>query len=253
MARMVVTLDPSMTDGLVVLAFMNRVGEDNGFALTLVLYDMRSSEVAQQIEVPVDRIMAPAARNRLAAEWIRQLTAPPAVAAIGDPLPELEPFDPPSGGERDPDPEPVVDPEPERPRVTDTTVTDTVGWVLVGTAIASAIGAGITGGLLLSLNEDTRYHEYRSSWDAMRHGNVCTLAASDPSADGRYVADVCSQGETYEVLTHVLWAATGVFALAGAVFIIWHPGAPSREVAPTARLTPVLGTTRAGLDFTLEF
>jgi len=173
---------------------------------------------------------------------------------VVDPPPGREPDPPPAREvEPDPEPEPVTVPVPEPRRVTDTTATDTIGWILVGTAAASAITAAITGGLLLSLNEDVRYNDYRGTWDATRFPDICDAAAMDSSADGRYALDVCEQGQTLEIVTHVMWAASGVLAVAGMVFIIWHPGAPTHEVAPTARLTPILGPTQAGLDLTVEF
>lgn len=248
MARMVVTRDPSMEGGFVLFAVLNRVGEANGFSIGLILYDMRTSEIAQQVSATVERIMAPAARNRLAAEWIRQLTAPPAVA-VADPPPDSDPPDSPAVEE------PVLDPEPALPTrtVVDTTATDILGWTLVALAGASAVTAGITGGMVLNLNEDSRFQAYRNSWDAASVPNVCAAAAMDASDEGRYALDVCEQADTLETVTHVLWAATGVLALAGAVFIIWHPGAPSHEVPVTARLIPSIGLTQAGLDLTVEF
>lgn len=259
--EMSVRRDPDVASGLLLMGILPRSQLPGPtLNLRLALYDNVTDEVVASLELTVDRITSPAARNRDAADWIRRLMEPPVVMVSE--TPSIAPsVDAPPAAETDPEtastenPDPVVEPAPPAGRtVLDTTATDVVGWVLVGTALASAVSAGITGGLLLNLNEDTRFRGYRASWDESRVADVCDMAANDPSADGLYAQSVCDQAATLEILTHVMWAASGTLAFAGMIFIIWHPGAPSREVAPTTvRLAPILGPTRAGLDLTIEF
>lgn len=245
MTRMVVTRDASMEGGLVLFAFMERVGVDNGFRLVLVLYDMRAGEIAERTDADVDRIMAPAARNRMAAEWIRDLTT-------GDHASSDTPHAP----SDTPSEVPLVSSETPRgasgeERV-DTSLPDTIGWILIGTAAASAIGAAITGGMLLGLNGDERYNAYRGTWDATRVSNVCDVAASDPSAEGRYALGVCNDAQTYEALSIALWTAAGTLGITGTVFLLAHPFATESE-GPAVTLVPTFGLNRAGLDVTVEF
>ncbi|MCR4256346.1 MAG: hypothetical protein NUW08_01430, partial [Candidatus Uhrbacteria bacterium] len=78
MAEQVMTRDPSMRDALILFVLLERNG--GGMAvlhLNLRLYDMRTGELAGSLQVDVQRITAPAARNREAADWIRRLLEPP--------------------------------------------------------------------------------------------------------------------------------------------------------------------------------
>ncbi len=259
MAAMVLTRDPSMTGGFILFAFMERVGEANGYRLVLALYDMRERRIANRIEAAVERIMAPAARNRLAADWIRELLAPPRVEVAETRPTEtsdadtstassdaVEADEPPTSLPRD------VPIEPPR-LATDFTATDSIGLALVGLGIASAIAAGITGGLVLSMNGDERYNAYRRNWDAEVVADVCRVAETDPSPEARYALGVCNDAETLEITGHVLWAVSGLLAVTGALtFLIPHAlgsSAPATEVA----ILPTVGPTRAGLDLRVTF
>lgn len=254
MARMITTRDPSMTGGLVIFAFMERVGEANGFRIAIALYDMSTNALARQIGATVERIMAPAARNRLAAGWIRELIAPPVegIAQVGTPEPEAS-----ESGET---PSMAVDAEPEAPitrvpvdppRVaSDFTGVDVASGLLLAAGIASAIAASITGGLVLSMNDDARYQAYRGAWHPNRYPDVCVAAASDPSPDGRYAAGVCSDASALEIATHVLWAVAGFASVTGA-FVFLLPRALSSE--PSVEVAPVITPTQAGLALRASF
>lgn len=260
MSRMVVTRDPTMENGLILYAILQRRGRGGAHLdLTLAIFDMRTNVELSRVSADVERITAPVVRHQLAVAWITELTAS-LVATVVVPPPVAEP---------EPDPPavvaPVVEPEPEPepvPVVTvavplDTTLPDVLGWTFLGTAAASAIGAAITGGMVLTLSEDARFNAYRNSWDATRISNACEAAAGDPTDEGRYALGVCSDGDTYEMLTRVLWVAAGAFAIAGATFLIWHPGASSTEEAATdeieVRFVPSLGPTFAGTRFDMRF
>lgn len=247
MARMVVTRDPSMAGGFILFAFMERVGEANGYRIILVLYDMREARIMSRIEAPAARIMAPAARNREAAEWIRRLLEPPRPLEVAE-------ADEPSIVATDPEPVAPTEEVPiEPPRsVTDFTGIDVASWTMIGLAVASAVAAGITGGLVLSMNGDARYNAYRETWDASIVPDVCRAAEGDPSDDGRYVLGVCRDAGALEIATHVLWAGVGVLGVAGALtFLIPRVGASDPQVEAT--LIPSIAPTRAGLDLRVTF
>lgn len=260
MAEQVVTRDPSMRDGLILFALLERNG--GGMAvlhLNLRLYDMRTGELAGSLQVDVQRITAPAARNREAAEWIRQLLAPPPRVEVAEARPAESVID--EAAVASPDvvevSEPPVAPpeeipvEPPRP-ATDFTGIDVAAWVMIGTAIASAIAAGITGGLVLSLNGDERYNAYRSSWDASLVPDICRVAADDPSSEGRHAHGVCQDAGSLEIASHALWAAFGALGVAGALtFLI--PRVGSSDAPTEVTLVPSVAPTRAGLDLRVTF
>ncbi len=249
MARMVVTRDPSMAGGFILFAFMERVGEANGYRIILVLYDMREARIMSRIEAPAARIMAPAARNREAAEWIRRLLEPPRPLEVAQAVPP-EPVAADEIPEPDAPPE-EVPVEPPRPAPTDFTGVDIAAWVLIGTGIASAIAAGITGGLVLALNDDARYNAYRTSWDARVVPDACRAAEGDPSPEGRYALGVCRDAGALELATHVLWAAVGVLGASGlASFLIPRLVASDGTEASVA---PAVSPTRATIELRVTF
>lgn len=258
MAGMVTTRDPSMAGGFILFAFMERVGEANGYRIILVLYDMREGRILNRIEAPAARIMAPAARNRLAAEWIRQLLAPPPAVEVAETRP-VEPAveevpDASSDAAEVSEPETPIEEVPiEPPRsVADFTGIDVAAWTMIGLAVASAVAAGITGGLVLSMNGDARYNAYRETWDASVVPDVCRAAEGDSSDDGRYVLGVCRDAGALEIATHVLWAGVGILGVAGALtFLIPRVGASGPSVEAT--LIPSIAPTRAGLDLRITF
>lgn len=241
MARMVVTRDPSMDGGLVLFASMERVGEANGFNLTLILYDMRTGEIARHLNVPVQRIMAPTARNRMAADWIRELMAPPVVAVSDPPDPVVEP-DP------DPDPHPVSDPvrtpEPGSP----TPWMQILGWSAI---IASAIPFSLSiysWARLGDIQGDAALVAYRESYDGSLD-NVCGRASTEPHRDER-VASLCNEADLLESLQ---WAFLGSIALAGAGIVALALDGSSGSQERSVMLRPTVGRDRARLDLTVTF
>jgi hypothetical protein len=213
-------------------------GDDMRIELDLVLFDTVSGAeprhvVANLTEAELNDVEG---RRRLIQGWLVQLMtgiAPSADTPIAD-----------GSGDSPPPPTRTGDSRE---------ALEIAGWSLVGTAGASAIVAIIAGSLLVGLNNDAQYVEYRSSWDAGRVSSVCAEAANDPSEAGRHALGVCNDAQAYEVLVPLLWTVAGLAGAAGTV-LAWHPwiGASPAE-RPTARLIPTLSPTRAGLALTLEF
>lgn len=385
MAEMVLTRDPSMAGGLILFAFMERVGEANGYAVILVLYDMREGRITNRIEAPVARIMAPAARNRDAAEWIRRLLDPPHREVIAETSPTaatmpvfvlgiqsiegddqvaatisrtlrvtagnregwiesdreitlaqmllahrcqdipdrgclsrisetLQPddqgliffgrmrrqgegrddvrldlvlFDIASdrathratfdermselivGGRLDdragewldrlvssdtefedtgrPYFDPIESPPPGNPHE----ALEIAGWSLVMVAGASLVAAITSGALQFGVNGDEEYNAYRSSWDASLVPDVCQVALTDMTPEGRHAASVCSDASLYEILVPVFWTVAAAAGVAGAL-LAWHPWTASAE-SPTVSLVPAVGPTFVGLDLSGTF
>lgn len=125
------------------------------------------------------------------------------------------------------------------------------GWSLVGLAAASVVVAIASGGMLLGANGDEGYNAYRSSWDASLVPDVCQVASSDMTSEGRHAASVCSDASLFEILVPVFWTVAAAAGVAGAL-LAWHPWTASAE-SPTVSLVPAVGPTFTGLDLSGTF
>lgn len=133
--------------------------------------------------------------------------------------------------------------------IEDASALEIAGVTLLGIAGAALITAIALGVSSLDLNGDPQFAAYRSTWDATRVGNVCDVATSDMTPEGRHAASVCSDASLFETLVPVFWVVAGASVIAG-VGLVWHPWA-DREASVS--LTPTLGPRRAVLDLRLTF
>lgn len=233
--RMAITPGSGAYGPILLHGFLNRVAEERGEVVTIdfALYDAVEARVTHRVTVIAspERLSDEEARRGLASEMMLRLVSAPSEEPI-----RLDPIQP--------ETEAVVDtPEPAR---SDHSSLEIAGWSLLAAGIASAIAASITGGLVLSMNDDARFNAYRGVWHPDRVSDVCAAAASDPSPDGRYAASVCSDASALEVLVPLFWTVAGL-AAAGGALLAWHPWTSSAET-PVASLVPTLGPDRVGLS-----
>jgi hypothetical protein len=232
LVEMNVRLDREVAQGFVIFAILPRSDVAGPILpLQLSLYDVASRQVKSRIDTDVDRIMPPNARHNEAAEWIRLLS-------LSVELPSVE--------VSEPSPEPEIS-------AADFSGADTLAGVFIGTALASAIAAVAMNSLVLGMNGDERYNAYRDSWDASRVTDVCQAAADDQTAEGRYAAGVCGDATRYELLSHVLWAATALLGTTGLLVCIIPRAIDPQGTSAELALTPILGSDQAGLDLRLSF
>jgi hypothetical protein len=142
-----------------------------------------------------------------------------------------------------------VDAGSDSPVTSFSSVYEIAGATLLGVAGVSLITAIALGAASLDVSGDAQFAAYRSTWDASRVGDVCDVAASDTTPEGRHAASVCSEASLLEALVPVFWVIAGASAVAGVV-LVWHPFVGGEE---TVALTPSLGPRHARIDLRLTF
>lgn len=230
---------------LLVYGFLRRDGEGAHALLEieLMLFDAIEVSITHRVfaETTSAQLEDAEARSALATAMVARLSSP---STDSGEIIRIGPGD--SAAVSVPD-EPVVASAPDHSGL------EIAGWVLVGTAAASAIAAMVTGGVLIELNSDERYNAYRGTWDATRISNVCDVAAADMSDDGRYALGVCNDAQVQEVLMPLLWTVAGIAGVVGTA-LVWHPWASSASAERSeVRLAPALGPTLAGIDLGISF
>lgn len=227
---------------IMIYGFLHRIGEGEArrYELELTLFDVVSGLDPRHLTAHLTAAQAadPDERHRLAQTWVVSLTTG---VSMSDrpPLDEDETELPASGGSRR---APPSDPN---------TPLEIAGWSLIGLAGASAIAAIVTGSLVLGMNGDPRFDAYRASWEA-GSGNVCDFARSDPSTDAEYVRNRCSEAETYEITTPVLWTIAALAGIGG-IALVWHPWTSSGSSEVSVSLLPLIGRDRGGGSLTINF
>lgn len=208
---------------LIVFGTLRRTGEGEELreVVEVGLFDASERRIVSHFEEirTVEELMDVSSRNELGRRWVRRL-------ALG------------LGSD-------------DRPLPPDHAPLEIAGWSLIGLAGASAIAAVITGGLVLGMNGDARFDAYRASWEA-GSGNVCDFARGDPSADAQYVLSRCSEAESYEIATPILWTIAALAGIGGAA-LVWHPWTSSGSAETTVSLLPLIGRDRGGGSLTINF
>ncbi|MFO0685660.1 MAG: hypothetical protein U0234_26600 [Sandaracinus sp.] len=137
-----------------------------------------------------------------------------------------------------------------------------VNWAAV--ALLSGAGLAVVGMIvswaeLLSLSNDQAYTAHRETLGAMgMSGDIAcqdsSLAYLGSGPMSAHIRDVCSQGNTFEILQYVF---LGVAVAAGATGIVLlvldSSGGSSEEAATTVSLLPSFGPTHGSMDLRLRF
>ncbi len=231
--------DSGANGDIIIYGRLRRAGEGTSLHLhlELALFDATAGRITHRVsrDMTVEEVMAPTLRTAIATEIVTVLT----------------------GAENAMDESPIEETEVEEIPVATGNPHEGLeigGIAMMGLGAASVVLASVFGGLIMSANDDARFNAYRSTWDGTRVSDICTVAASDMSADGQYVAGRCNEAATYEILTPLLWILAGSFATTG-MFMLTHPGlhAPSESERPTVSLTPSFGPTGGSLAATVHF
>lgn len=137
-----------------------------------------------------------------------------------------------------------------------------VNWAAV--ALLSGAGLAVVGMIvswaeLLSLSNDQAYTTHRETLGAMgmsgdiacQESSIAYLGSGPMAA---HIRDVCSQGNTFEILQYVF---LGVAAAAGATGIVLlvldSSGGSSSEQASSVQLLPSFGPTHGSMDLRVRF
>lgn len=136
-----------------------------------------------------------------------------------------------------------------------------INWAAV--ALLAGAGVGIVGMIvswaeLLSLSNDTAYNDYRMTLGsayglsgdvACQDSSIATLGTGPMSA---HVRDVCSQGNTFEILQYVF---LGVAVAAGAtgIILLVMDSSGNHDEATTVSLMPHFGPNSGSMDLRVRF
>lgn len=121
-----------------------------------------------------------------------------------------------------------------------------LGWTLVGVGAASAIGAGVSVGIVGGVEDDAAFKAYKGRVATYNENvgpsdeikDVCVGAKAGlpddaPASETADVVDLCSKADTFEILQ---WVFLGTAVAAGGVGVYLLVSSDSDDESDTARL-----------------
>lgn len=135
---------------------------------------------------------------------------------------------------------------------------DWAAVTLLSVAGLAIVGMVVSWAELLTLSNDSAYNAYRTrlGTDFGLMGDVAcqesSLNAVGSGVTGSHARDVCSQGNTFEILQYVF---LGVAVAAGAtgIVLLVMDSSGNHDEAQTVSLVPRVGPQGGGMDLTLRF
>lgn len=110
-------------------------------------------------------------------------------------------------------------------------------WARIAGVASVAVGVGFVGlynvGLaqIIAVENDDRFLEYKRTHSGS--SDVCDTAEAGRNSDDRYVANLCSKAETYEVV-QVISTSAAALAITTGIFVIVRSGKEDTKQAKRA-------------------